>query len=215
MKIRKATSIAVGFTGDGATSQPDFHNAMNFAGVFRVPCVIICQNNHWSISVPVSRQTASATIAIKGKAYGVPSVRVDGNDVLAVYKAVSDAAATARDGGGPTFIEALTYRIGAHSTSDDPTRYRSEEEVDAWRKKDPLDRLRKHLVVLGLTDDARDAAMDDALSREINAAVDTVEAMGLPERSTLFDDVYATVPWHLAEQRAELEKLPKAPAHGA
>jgi pyruvate dehydrogenase E1 component alpha subunit/2-oxoisovalerate dehydrogenase E1 component alpha subunit len=215
MKLKKTGAVAVGFSGDGATSQPDFHNAMNFAGVFKTPCVIICQNNHWSISVPVSRQTASETIAIKGRAYGVPSLRVDGNDVLAVYKAVQEGVARARAGGGPTFIEALTYRIGAHSTSDDPTRYRSEEEVELWRKKDPLTRLRRHLVSLGLTDDARDAAMDDAMTQEISTAVDVVEKMPPPDRATLFTDVYADLPWHLREQGAELSKLPPAPAHGA
>ena len=188
---------------------------MNFAGVFKTPCIILCQNNHWSISVPVSRQTASETIAIKGRAYGVPSLRVDGNDVLAMYKAVQEAAERARAGGGPTFIEALTYRIGAHSTSDDPTRYRSEEEVETWRQKDPLMRLRRHLLSLGLTDDARDAAMDEAMSREIGVAVDEVEKMAAPPRASLFEDVYAELPWHLREQSDELAKLPPAPAHGA
>jgi len=215
MKLKKTGAIAVGFSGDGATSQPDFHNALNFAGVFKTPCIILCQNNHWSISVPVSRQTASETIAIKGRAYGVPSLRVDGNDVLAVYKAVQEGAVRARTGGGPTFIEAVTYRIGAHSTSDDPTRYRSEEEVEAWRQKDPLARLRRHLVKQGLTDDARDAAMDEELSREISAAVDEVEKMPPPERASLFDDVYASLPWHLEEQKAELATHGPAPAHGA
>src|SRR5580704_1779646 len=138
MKMRKARTIAVAFLGDGATSQPDFPSALNFAGVYKTPCVVVCQNNQWSISVPVARQTASATLAIKGRAYGVPSVRVDGNDLLAVYAVVRDAARRARSGEGPTFIEALTYRIGAHSTSDDPTRYRSDAEVAAWQKKDPL-----------------------------------------------------------------------------
>ena len=215
MKMKKTKSIAVGFSGDGATSQPDFHNAMNFAGVYKTPCIILCQNNHWSISVPVSRQTASETIAIKGRAYGVPSLRVDGNDVLAMYKAVQEAAERARAGGGPTFIEALTYGIGAHSTSDDPTRYRSEEEVETWRQKDPLMRLRRHLLSLGLTDDARDAAMDEAMSREIGVAVDEVEKMAAPPRASLFEDVYAELPWHLREQSDELAKLPPAPAHGA
>ncbi len=214
MKMKKTGAVAVGFTGDGATSQPDFHNAMNFAGVFRTPCVILCQNNHWSISVPVSRQTASETIAIKGRAYGVPSLRVDGNDVLAVWKAVGEGVRRARSGGGPTFIEALTYRIGAHSTSDDPTRYRSEEEVETWRKKDPLLRLRRHLVSLGLTDDARDAAVDDAMSREIGAAVDAVEKLPPPDRASMFEDVYRDLPWHLREQQQELAKHPPAPRHG-
>jgi pyruvate dehydrogenase E1 component alpha subunit/2-oxoisovalerate dehydrogenase E1 component alpha subunit len=187
---------------------------MNFAAVYRVPCVLVCQNNHWAISVPTARQTASQTIAIKGRAYGIPSVRVDGNDVLAVYHAVSEAAARARGGGGPTFIEALTYRIGAHSTSDDPTRYRSQAEVEAWMKRDPLARLRAHLVHLGLLDDAADTALEQELNAEIAAAVAEVEALGPPARETLFDDVYAERPWNLEEQRAELLKTPPAPAHG-
>jgi pyruvate dehydrogenase E1 component alpha subunit len=108
MKSRRSHSVAVGFTGDGATSQPDFHAALNFAAVFQAPAIIVCQNNHWSISVPTAKQTASRTIAVKGRAYGVPSVRVDGNDVLAVYKVLSDATARARAGGGPTNVEALT-----------------------------------------------------------------------------------------------------------
>jgi pyruvate dehydrogenase E1 component alpha subunit len=200
MKIRKARSIAVGFMGDGATSQPDFHAALNFAGVYKTPSVLICQNNQWSISVPVARQTASTTLAIKGRAYGVPSVRVDGNDLLAVYAVVRDAAHRARSGEGPTFIEAVTYRIGAHSTSDDPTRYRSDAEVASWQKKDPLDRLRRHVVLLGLTDDAKDAALDEELNAEIAAAVKEVEDLPPPARETLFEDVYAELPWSLREQ---------------
>jgi pyruvate dehydrogenase E1 component alpha subunit len=206
-------ALAVGFLGDGATSQPDFHNAMNFAGVFQTPCIIVCQNNGWSISVPTERQTASRTIAVKARAYGMPGVRVDGNDVLAMIKVMRDAAARARAGGGPTFVEAVTYRMGAHSTSDDPTRYRSNDEVLSWAKKDPLDRLRKHLVTKALTDDARDAALDAALTQEIAEAVTTVEAMPPPERASLFEDVYADMPWNLREQAALLRTMPPAPTH--
>ena len=213
MKIKKQPSLAVGFCGDGATSQPDFHAALNFAGVFHVPCVIVCQNNHWSISVPTERQTASRTIAIKGRAYGVPSVRVDGNDLLAVCKVLRDAFERARTGGGPTFVEAVTYRIGAHSTSDDPTRYRSDEEVETWKKKDPVDRLRKHLVSRGLMDDARDAALEKELQDEIAPAIKKVEELPPPARTTLFDDVYAELPWNLVEQRDLLSRLPPAPHH--
>jgi pyruvate dehydrogenase E1 component alpha subunit/2-oxoisovalerate dehydrogenase E1 component alpha subunit len=213
MKMRKTRAIAVGFMGDGATSQPDFHNAMNFAAVFHVPCVLVCQNNHWSISVPTSRQTASETLAVKGRAYGVPSVRVDGNDLLAMCKALGDAFAKARAGGGPTFIEAVTYRIGAHSTSDDPTRYRSDAEVESWKLKDPLDRLRKHLVVRGLLTDAKDAALETELQGEITPAIARVEALPQPERASLFEDVYAEPTWNLVEQRAELARLPPAPHH--
>jgi len=213
MKLKKDPSVAIGFCGDGATSQPDFHNAMNFAGVFKAPCVVLCQNNHWSISVPTARQTASVTLAIKGRAYGVPAVRVDGNDLLAVYKVLHDALDRARAGEGPTFIEALTYRIGAHSTSDDPTRYRSDEEVESWKKKDPLDRLRKHLTGQGLVDDAFDKALDEEHAAEIGAAVKAMEELPPPSRESLFEDVYAELPWNLREQRDELSKLPPAPTH--
>ena len=214
MKQRAARSIVFGFCGDGATSQPDFHAAMNFAGVLTAPVVLVCQNNHWSISVPTERQTASRTIAVKARAYGVPGVRVDGNDFLAVYKVLADAAARARSGGGPTFVEAVTYRIGAHSTSDDPTRYRADAEVEAWKKRDPVDRLARHLRRLGAIDDAFEARLDAELTAEIGAAIAEVEALPPPDRGSLFDDVYAAAPWNLREQRALLERLPPAPAHG-
>jgi pyruvate dehydrogenase E1 component alpha subunit len=215
MKMRKARSIAVGFLGDGATSHPDFHAAMNFAGVFKTPCVLICQNNHWSISVPVSRQTASATLAVKARAYGVPGVRVDGNDLLAVYKAVETAADRARRGQGPTFLEAVTYRMGGHSTSDDPARYRSDAEVRAWKEKDPLDRLRRHVVSLGLTNEARDAAFDQESSAEIALAVKAVEDMPPPDHASLFKDVYETPPWHLREEKEELSRADPQPNRAA
>jgi pyruvate dehydrogenase E1 component alpha subunit len=195
----------VAFCGDGATSHADFHTAMNFAGVWGAPCVIICQNNHWSISVPTERQTASRTIAVKARAYGVPGVRVDGNDLLAVYAVVRDAVDRARSGGGPTFIEAETYRMGPHSTSDDPTRYRSLAEVETWARKDPVDRLRKHLATIGLWTEAGDAALERELLAEIAAVVGEVEDMAPQERASLFSDVYAELPWHLREQLQELQ----------
>ena len=210
-KLLKHRTVTLGFMGDGATSEPDFHNAMNFAGVFKVPCVLICQNNHFAISVPSSAQSASVTFAIKGRAYGVPSTRVDGNDVLAVYSAVKDAADRARAGQGPTFIECLTYRIGAHSTSDDPTRYRSQEEVDEWSRRDPQKRLLKHLEHLGIWDDEKEAALEVELNAEIGAAINEVEKHGPPARETLFDDVFGELPWHLRDQRDELARSPEAP----
>ncbi len=214
MKLRKDPSVSFGFCGDGATSQPDFHTAMHFAATFSAPAVLVCQNNHWSISVPTARQTAARTIAVKGRAYGMRSVRVDGNDLLAMYKVLTDAADRARRGEGPTFVEALTYRIGAHSTSDDPTRYRADAEVLAWKKKDPVDRLAKHLRLLGLIDDSHEAKLDEELSAEIGVAVNEVEALGAPARESLFDDVYAEVPQHLRDERAELMAMPPAPSHG-
>jgi pyruvate dehydrogenase E1 component alpha subunit/2-oxoisovalerate dehydrogenase E1 component alpha subunit len=213
MKKAGKRAVSYGFSGDGATSQPDFHAAMTFAAKWQTPSVIIVQNNHWSISVPTEKQTAAKTIAVKGRAYGIPSVRVDGNDMLAVYKVVRDAAERARNGGGPSFIEALTYRIGAHSTSDDPTRYRSDAEVESWKRKDPVDRMARHLRAIGAIDDAWEAALDIGLTAEIAAAVTTVEAFPPPDRSTLFEDVYASPSWNLEEQRALLMKLPPAPTH--
>jgi pyruvate dehydrogenase E1 component alpha subunit/2-oxoisovalerate dehydrogenase E1 component alpha subunit len=214
-KLRRDDTVVVGFIGDGGTSEPCFHNALNFAGVYRVPCVMICQNNQFAISVRPWQQTASETYAIKGRAYGVPSLRVDGNDVLAVHHAVARALARARRGEGPSFIEALTYRIGAHSSSDDPSRYRADEEVEAWLGRDPIARLRRYLEREGLHDEAREQALEATLNAEIATAIAEAEALAPPARATLFDDVYAELPWHLREQRAELEALPPAPSHGA
>ncbi len=213
MRAKKSGAISVGFCGDGATSQGDFHTAMNFAAVWKAPCVLVCQNNHWSISVPTEKQTASRTLAVKARAYGMPGVRVDGNDVLAMIRVLREAFDRARSGGGPTFVEALTYRMGAHSTSDDPTRYRSQDEVDAWARKDPLDRLRRHLVHLGLVTDAGDAELERELAREIATAVEEVEAMPPPARASLLEDVYAELPWHLREQLDTLQQTASAPTH--
>jgi pyruvate dehydrogenase E1 component alpha subunit/2-oxoisovalerate dehydrogenase E1 component alpha subunit len=208
---RGEPTVTVGFMGDGATSQPDVHAAMRFAARWQAPVVLLCQNNHWSISVPTKKQTASATIAIKARAYGMPGVRVDGNDVLAVYGAVREAADRARSGGGPTFIESVTYRMGPHSSSDDPSRYRSDDEVAAWAKKDPIDRFARYLRRAELLDDARHAAIVEDLEREISAAIDEVEGLGAPPRESLFRDVYASEPPHLRAQRDELLALPPAP----
>ncbi len=213
-KLRKDDVVTVGFVGDGATSEAEFHSAMNFAGVFQVPCVVVCQNNHWSISVPTARQTASATIAIKAHAYGVPAARVDGNDVLAVYSTLKQAVDRARQGGGPTFVECVTYRIGPHSSSDDPTRYRSDEEVEMWRRRDPVDRFDKYLRKAELLDQAGREALEKEINAEILEAIGRVEGLPAPDRATLFEDVYGEQPWHLREQEAELSKLPPAPSHG-
>ncbi len=210
-KIKGDPVVAVGFMGDGATSQPDFHNAINFAGVFKVPAVLICQNNHWSISVPTERQTASETIAVKANAYGVPGVRVDGNDILACYQVIREAVERARAGEGPSFIECVTYRMGAHSTSDDPTRYRSNEEVEAWAKKDPVERLRRYLAARGILEETFDERLEADFGAELSAAIEQVEAAGPPQPESIFDDVYASRPWHLDEQLEELRAAGPAP----
>jgi pyruvate dehydrogenase E1 component alpha subunit len=206
-----ARSVTVGFVGEGGTSSPDFHAAANFAGVFRAPCIIVCQNNSWALSTPVNRQTASATFAVKAKAYGIQGVRIDGNDALAVYRTVAEARVRAVAGAGPTLVECVTYRMGPHSTSDDPDAYRPSESVDEWKARDPIARLRRHLEYLGIMDSAIDDRLTAELDEEIRSAISVAESKAPPERATMFDDVYATRPWNLEEQAAELEKV-KAPS---
>ncbi|MCA8956848.1 MAG: 3-methyl-2-oxobutanoate dehydrogenase [Planctomycetes bacterium] len=196
-KIRGDDVVVLGYMGDGATSANDFHAGMNFAAVFQVPCVMLCQNNHWAISVPVSAQMVSETIAIKAEAYGMPGVRVDGNDVLAVYVATKEAVDRARRGGGPTFIEAVTYRRLGHSSSDDPTRYRDEAEVAAWEKRDPIDRFRRYLEGRDLWDEPREEAFKQDIADRVNAAIALAESAGPPAAESLITDVFADVPANL------------------
>ena len=200
-RLRKSEDIAVAYLGDGATSSPDFHAAMNFAGVWKAPVVFVCQNNQWAISVPVASQTAVAELVRKADGYGVPAVRVDGNDVLAVHQAVRGAAESARAGGGPTFIECVTYRMGGHSSSDDPTRYRDEAQVAAWREKDPVLRFRRYLEGKGLWDEAREAAVVERWNEAIGEAIRGAEAMLAPGPESIFEGVYRDLPWNLREQR--------------
>jgi pyruvate dehydrogenase E1 component alpha subunit/2-oxoisovalerate dehydrogenase E1 component alpha subunit len=174
---------------------------MNFAGVWKAPVVFVCQNNHWAISVPVSKQTAVAEIVRKADGYGVPGVRVDGNDAAAVYLAVREAAGRARTGGGPTFIEAVTYRMGGHSSSDDPTRYREDTEVKTWGERDPVVRFRRYLEHRGVWDQAREEEATKDAIRRIGSAIAEAEALPSPALETMFEDVYAEMPWHLREQR--------------
>ena len=211
-KYRGDKTVVVGFCGDGATSASDFHMAMNFAGVYKPPVVLVCQNNQWAISVPAARQTASETIAIKAKAYGIPGVRVDGNDAVAVYQAAKDAVARARRGEGPTFIEALTYRIGAHSSSDDPTRYRDPREVEAWLKRDPIDNMRKLLRENGLLDEKGENKLREELQQEVARAVAEAESLPPPALPTMFEDVYETDPPNVTAQRDEYARTVLEPA---
>lgn len=199
-KIRGTDDVMVGYIGDGGTSSSDFHAAMNFAAVKKVPCVFFCQNNQWAISVPLSAQTASSSIAIKAAAYGMPGVRVDGNDLLAVIAAMREAVDRARSGGGPTFVESVTFRMGGHSSSDDPTRYREAELVKAWEKRDPIARFGAHLRSRGLLADADVEAWTAEINDEISKAVAEAEAAGPPAIETIFTDVYAKMPAHLEEQ---------------
>lgn len=200
-KLRRDRTVTIGYMGDGATSTQDFHVAMNFAGVFQAPVVLFCQNNQFSISIPVARQTASQTIAEKALAYGFEGIRVDGNDVLAVLGATRYAVDKARSGAGPTLIEALTYRIGAHSSSDDPSRYRDESVTEQWKtQRDPVRRFRSYLLGVGGLTEADDATLRKELDDQVRATIADQEKVPPPDRGTLFSDVYAQMPWHLEEQ---------------
>ncbi len=203
-KMRGEPVAVIASFGDGGTSTGEFHAAMNFAGVFRTPVVFFCENNQYAISVPVAQQTAAPSLAVKAQAYGFCGIRVDGNDVLAVHKVTRDALARARAGEGPTLVEAVTYRLGPHSTSDDPTVYRAKEEVAQWQKKDPIRRYAAYLEKRGLLDaDAGAARLVDA-QEAVRQAVSQVEAAPPVPRESLFEDVFEEVPWHLAEQRDAL-----------
>ncbi|HUI00589.1 MAG TPA: pyruvate dehydrogenase (acetyl-transferring) E1 component subunit alpha [Nitrososphaerales archaeon] len=202
-KFRGEKSIALVSFGEGATSQGEFHAALNFAGVWKTPVVFFCENNQYAISLPTRRSTASESIAIKAEAYGFDGVQIDGNDVLAVYKATKSAIDKARSGGGPTLIEAVTYRMGGHSTSDDPSIYRSQEEVEMWRRRDPITRFTAYLMKKGaLTEQASQKIMAE-IDAEMARVVKEREAIPPPDPSTLFTEVYSEMPWHIREEAEE------------
>lgn len=205
LQRRGEDAAVVAFIGDGATSEGDFHEALNFAGVFRTPTVFIIQNNQWAISVPLSRQTSSRTLAQKAVAYDIPGIQVDGNDVFAVYAACREALDRARRGDGPTLIEALTYRIGDHTTADDAGRYRPEEEVGEWERRDPIRRLRAFMVARGAWDEERQDGLEKKARAEVDAMVRELGSMEPQAPEELFRHMYAEMPWNLREQLAELE----------
>jgi len=198
-----ARACSLAYFGDGSASEGDFHEAANLAGVFLAPAILFCQNNGWAISVPGARQTAGE-VWKRAEGYGFPGVRVDGNDVLAVYRATRDAAERAYRGDGPTLIEAMTYRIGAHSTADDPRRYRDDDEVDAARAFDPIARFRAWLFAEGHVDDALLATWADEIEAHVLAIREAVIAQPPPPVEWMFDWTYADPPPVLAEQRSEV-----------
>ena len=200
MQKRGEDGVVLTTFGDGTTSTSGFHSALNFAGVFKAPVVFLCQNNQFAISCFTDQQTASESYAIKAQAYGMPGVRVDGNDALAVYKAVSDANKRAREGKGPTLIEAYTFRMGGHSTSDDPTRYVDSELLKKWAKRDPLDRLRKWLISEGHLTVESAAAIEDKAAAEMKTAAEASNAKSRPVLGTIFTDVFESMPAHLEAQ---------------
>jgi 2-oxoisovalerate dehydrogenase E1 component alpha subunit len=202
-KIKKEDLVAGVFFGDGATSSNDFHSGMNFAGVFRTPTVFLLRNNGWAISVPSEHQTASRTYADKGLGYGVQAVRCDGNDALAVYSCVQKAVQRAAAGEGPTLVELITYRAGAHSTNDDPTVYRDKAEVDRQLKRDPIKRLRKYLELFAGYSEADEKRLTDEVHAELQACVERAEAAAPPTLASMFEQVFESMPPHLQEQQRE------------
>ena len=209
-KIKKDKTVVLAYLGEGATSAEDFHTGVNFAAVFQVPAVFICVNNGWAGATPAQAQSASETFAVKALAYGIPGVRVDGNDVLALYAATREAVDRARRGDGPTLIEAVTYRLGGHNAADDARRYRSEEEVASWAAREPLKRLGLWLKATGQLDDARARALDDELSGAIQAAIAAEESVPAPALRSLIEDVYVRPPATLEAQLGELERVRQA-----
>jgi pyruvate dehydrogenase E1 component alpha subunit len=207
-KYRRSDEIVMVFFGDGATSEGDFHEGMNFAGVFQVPVIFVCQNNQWAISVPLAKQTRAQTLAQKAVAYGMPGMQVDGNDILAVYAAAETAVRRARAGEGPMLIECVTYRLLMHTTADDPRRYRSDEEVKQWQQRDPLLRFEKYLLKKGMLTEKKIEVIQSEVADEIQRAVDGAEAqmksMGNP--LDMFEHQYADMPPHLKQQKAMLAK---------
>jgi len=202
-KYRGEDSVVVCFMGDGATSQGDFYEALNFAAVWKVPCIFICMNNQWAISVPRTMQTAAPTLAQKAVAAEMPGLQVDGNDALAMYRATSEAIDRARKGEGPTFIEAVTFRLLMHTTADDPTKYRQKEVEEDWWKKDPLPRIKGYLEKKGILDDDRQAAIDAEIKEEVDAAVKAFESRDDFKIDAPFDHVFGTEHEMIEEQRQE------------
>jgi len=204
LKLRGESAVAVTFGGDGATSEGDFHEALNFAGVFRARTVFVIQNNQWAISVPREKQTASETLAQKAVAYGIPGLQVDGNDVFAMFVAAREALARARSGEGPTLIEAVTYRLGDHTTADDAGRYRDPEELARWQERDPILRLRRFLEARGLWDGQQEVVLAGEATAWVESQVEALEAMPAPDPADIFRHMYAEMPWNLREQMEEL-----------
>jgi pyruvate dehydrogenase E1 component subunit alpha len=204
VKYRKERAAAVAYFGDGATSEGDFNEALNFAGVFKTPNVFICFNNQYAISTPVRHQTAAKTIADKAAAFGFPGIQADGNDVLAMYAVTKEALDRARSGGGPTLIEAFTYRMGNHTTSDDASRYRNEAEVAAWSRRDPIERFKLYLKGKGLWDEPFEERVQKEAEGLINEAVEEAEKTTPPRPEDLFVYTYKQMTPELDDQLAEL-----------
>ncbi|WP_136796861.1 pyruvate dehydrogenase (acetyl-transferring) E1 component subunit alpha [Desulfosediminicola ganghwensis] len=205
-KYRKNGEIVMTYFGDGATSEGDFHEGLNCAAVYQVPVVFICQNNQWAISIPLKQQTRSETIAQKALAYGMPGIQVDGNDILAVYVATQEAVQRARNGGGPTLIECVTYRVMMHTTADDPSRYRSDEEVEKWKLKCPLSRFEKYLQQKNILNDTNCEEIESLVLDRIQTAIHKAEQQmaAPPDPLDMFDHLFEKLPPHITRQKEEV-----------
>jgi TPP-dependent pyruvate/acetoin dehydrogenase alpha subunit len=203
-KIAGESAVSVGVCGDGATSEGDFNEALNFAGVFQAPVVLVVQNNGWAISLPRKKQSATPSFAARGAGFGVPAYLVDGNDILVVYATMQKAVERARTGQGPSLIETLTYRMGAHTTADDPTRYRDTAEIEAWKRKDPIERFQKFLLQRDLLSGKEIEDILAGIEDEINVAVQVAESTPGMAPDSFFDYMTAELTPRLQEQRAEL-----------
>jgi 2-oxoisovalerate dehydrogenase E1 component alpha subunit len=212
-KLKRESIVSVTYFGDGATSSNDFHAGMNFAGVYQVPALFLLRNNGWAISVPAEQQTHSRTYADKGVAYGIPAVRCDGNDALAVFAVTRHALERALRGEGPTLIELVTYRVGAHSTSDDPNVYRESAAVEEQLRRDPLRRLRAYLERQRAFQAADQVALEERIQAELTACIERAEATPAPQVETIFEDVFEEMPTHLREQMTECLSGPRAKRH--
>jgi pyruvate dehydrogenase E1 component alpha subunit len=203
-RARREDSVVLCYFGDGASSEGVCQEAMNFAGVFQAPIVFVCINNQWAISIPRSRQTRATTLAHRALAYGFPGIQVDGNDVLAMVTATREAVARAREGRGPSLIEAVTYRLAPHSTADDPKKYQDPAEVKLWEAREPLPRFRRYLQAKGVVDDALHARLEAEVDGDVRDAVERAEArMKAARPESMFDNVYGDVPAGIRAQREE------------
>lgn len=205
-KLQKKKSAMVCFFGDGATSKGDFYEGLNMAGVFKVPLVAICQNNHWAISVPVKQQTAAETLAQKAIAFGFEGIKVDGNDVFAMYKATKEALEKAKAGNGPVLIEAYTYRLSDHTTADDAKKYRDPKEVEKWIPKDPIIRLKKYILSNKVSSESELQKIEDSARKKVDEAVKKAELIQPPNPVDMFDYAYDKKPWHVEEETADFKE---------
>ncbi|MBS3774702.1 MAG: pyruvate dehydrogenase (acetyl-transferring) E1 component subunit alpha [Bacteroidales bacterium] len=209
VKYQGKDEVVYTFVGDGGTSEGDFHEALNFAGVWKVPVVFVIQNNHYAISVGVQNQTSSRNLAVKSYAYGIPGIQVDGNDFFAMTSVADYATKYAREGNGPVLIEALTYRKGAHTTSDDPSKYRTKEEEQQWEEKDPLKRMRAYLSAKDLWNDDQEEEINKQYKKEVERQFEEAENYGEYPLEDVFNYQYSEMPDDLKKQLYDHEKFLK------